>query len=166
MRSIRNGVFETNSSSTHSLSIRKSDKGLYPKTSLVVEEDNRIHVLLGEYGWEYEKYNRPIEKLAYLCTMCLETDGRWAESVEKFYECDGFKMINDAIAEYCNCDGIQIDSELTYEYERVSSETAYIDHQSCEDYYSVKSYLDDYGVGVVEFVFDSSVTVITDNDNH
>jgi hypothetical protein len=44
MRQTRNGVFETNSSSTHSISISGNDKFIYPKFIPTIE--------FGEYGWE------------------------------------------------------------------------------------------------------------------
>lgn len=57
MIQIRQGVFETNSSSTHSICIPK-------KTDRIV---NQIHFYIGEYGWE----NRSVDPASYLYTAIL-----------------------------------------------------------------------------------------------
>lgn len=50
-KKIRKGVFETNSSSTHTITIpKKIDKSLYEKRPL-------IRFNIGEFGWDYEKYD-------------------------------------------------------------------------------------------------------------
>jgi hypothetical protein len=62
---IRKGVFETNSSSSHSISLAKEDKQfvldtLYPDQHGVV----RIHG--GQYGWEWFKHNDAETKASYV----------------------------------------------------------------------------------------------------
>ena len=60
MIQIRRGVFETNSSSTHSVSISHKNSSYYDPSSLNVfidEYDNKVHVKFGEFGWEVESYN-------------------------------------------------------------------------------------------------------------
>jgi hypothetical protein len=47
---VRNGVFETNSSSTHSIVIPKKDVTEFPKS---------IEFCQGDYGWEFEQYSLP-----------------------------------------------------------------------------------------------------------
>ena len=49
MKTIRQNVFETNSSSSHSLCI-KSIKDLN-KSYLTISDDDLIHVDFGEFGW-------------------------------------------------------------------------------------------------------------------
>ena len=61
---IRTGVFETNSSSTHSISIADSTKqfvfdSIYPDTNGVVTLTG------GEYGWNWFKTNEALEKANY-----------------------------------------------------------------------------------------------------
>ena len=174
-RQIRNSVFETNSSSTHSVSISNKRSYYYGKDCLenYIGLDNKVHVEFGEFGWEMEHYYSPYDKLQYIVTMLIETEGRSISSVDELYETDGFKLINDTIANYCNCDGIFIDSEMemdSYEWdgnvEVYVSHDGYIDHQSHEDYHSVQDFLKDYNVDITKFIFDEGVCVITDNDNH
>lgn len=58
---IRKNVFETNSSSTHSLCI--SEEGKYSSISL--NEDGNIVLNGGEFGWGWDKFNDPLTKANY-----------------------------------------------------------------------------------------------------
>lgn len=172
-RQIRSSVFETNSSSTHSVSISNKNSYYYDKDCLEIDWDNRVHVRFGEFGWEKAYYSLPYNKLQYIVTMLVETEGRNVSTVDELFETSGFKLINDAVANYCGCDGIWIDSEMNMrsyvwgENEKVYiSHDGYIDHQSHEDYNSVQDFLDYYDVDIAKFIFDESVCVITDNDNY
>lgn len=171
-RQVRRNVFETNSSSVHSISI--SNKGtLEPSYLCVDDETNKIGVSFGEFGWGYDKINSQSEKLEYLLTMAISTDGRRLTTPEEFYETEGFKLLNDEIANYCNCDGIEIASEIKADSYTYSGNTryylshdGYIDHQSSEDYSSLKDFLDQNNTSVIDYVFNSKVSMIIDNDNH
>ena len=176
MKQIRNKVFETNSSSTHSVSVSYKNSNYYSEDCLEIfidYDDNKVHVEFGEFGWEWASYDTPYEKLQYIITMLAETEGRNISAVDELFETEGFKLINDAVADYCNCDGSWIDSEMNmncYEWDGKKhfylDHDGYIDHQSHEGYGSVQDFLDDYGVDVQKFIFDDGVCVITDNDNH
>ena len=176
MRQIRNSVFETNSSSTHSVSVSYKNSNYYSRNCLedhIDYSDNRVHVNFGEFGWEMASYYSPYKKLQYIVTMLVETEGRNILSVDDLFETEGFKLINDAVAYYCNCNGIYIDDEMKMKYYEWDGKKhfyldheGYIDHQSHEDYKCVQDFLDDYGVDVEKFIFDDGVCVITDNDNH
>lgn len=172
MKQIRRSVFETNSSSMHSVAI-KCKGHMYDESCLLVDVDDYVHVRFGEFGWEIESYIDAYSKLQYIVTMLVETEGRNITSVEDLFETDGFKLINNAIADYCHCNGIWIDEEMKmkfYEWDGRKhwylDHEGYIDHQSHEDYRSVQDFLDDYGVNITDFIFNSAVIVHTDNDNH
>lgn len=62
----RMGVFETNSSSTHSICIARNVNVDLPK---------EIHFEFGEYGWEYDTLTSNYEKASYLYTG-LYVNGR------------------------------------------------------------------------------------------
>ena len=64
-RVIREGVFETNSSSTHSIAISKSDKYTIPK---------KVHFGIDEFGWEHATLSTVGKRAAYLYTalLCLD----------------------------------------------------------------------------------------------
>ena len=177
MIQVRRGVFETNSSSTHSVSISSKNSYYYHPSHLnmfIDDCDNKVHVKFGEFGWEIASYVTPYDKLQYIVTMLVETEGNNITNIDDLFETDGFKAINDAVADYCDCDGICIDEEMCLNHYKWGdsihyyvSHDGYIDHQSCEDYKSIQDFLDDYCVeSVTQFIFDNGVVVHTDNDNH
>lgn len=170
-RVIRRSVFETNSSSVHSISITNSD---IKKSNLEVNDDGYIVVLPGEFGWGIENHRDQSTKLEYLVMMALETEGNDCATLEQFYDTEGFQEINHEISSYCSCKGIVLEG---FNFERHSYVTedkdeifyitheGYIDHQSCEDYLSLKDFLDSYKTNVVDFVFNSGINLHISNDN-
>jgi hypothetical protein len=66
MKQIRKGVFETNSSSTHSICIAKDVELTIPKS---------IYFGFGEFGWEHDTLQSSGEKASYLYTG-LMANGR------------------------------------------------------------------------------------------
>ena len=171
MKRIRYNAFETNSSSHHSLIIKKPGTMHYgylkPDT-----DDNLIHVRFGEFGWGIEIYDDPATKLSYAATMVAETEK--FNSEDEFYETAGMRAINELIKEKCNCDGVVVDNpdfqmesytwnNITHQY---MSHDGYIDHQSCEGYSSLQDFLDDWDITLERFIFDNHVDLLIDNDNH
>jgi hypothetical protein len=59
MKKIRQGVFETNSSSTHSICIAKEAELTLPKS---------LAFTFGEFGWGYDRLSSTGEKASYLYT--------------------------------------------------------------------------------------------------
>lgn len=100
MIKIRRNVFETNSSSMHSLSIIGSDR------MRDVNFGEKVVIQQDEFGWGYEELTTPIEKLSYLYTEYCE-DG---------YMLD---MIKEAVKDYT---GAKVEYEVIFE--------GYIDHES------------------------------------
>lgn len=161
MKQIRRSVFETNSSSTHSVTIRH--KGL-AQNCMMPLDDGYIHTELGKFGWEVENYREQWDRLSYLVTMLAEKNGmgRWyhdgktqAERIKGLMKTEDFKRVSKEVGEYAGCRGVIIDTS-----------DGYIDHQSHEDYSTLQDFLDDYGTDIVEFVFGRGNIVHTDNDNH
>lgn len=169
MYTIREEVFETNSSSTHSVSIKNrhgADDYNYTAEELkqYIEDDNYLHIDLGEFGWGIDTYTDAYNKLSYILTMLGEVNHilRWDSSNKtsdelrsQFENTEEWNDINSFIRETLNCNGIYIDDF-----------DGYIDHQSYEDYNSVRSFLDDYATNLVDFIFNPYVSLIIDNDNH
>ena len=62
MIKIRKNVFETNSSSTHSIAIPKAQERTYP---------SEINFYIGEYGWDFESVN-PASYLYTAILMCYD----------------------------------------------------------------------------------------------
>lgn len=161
MRQIRNCVFETNSSSTHSVTIKH--KGL-SKNCIHISKDGYIHTHFDEYGWEIRDYADQEDRLSYLVTMLAEkNDSRiWCfsekeirETIKNLMKTYDFNRLSDEIGEYAGCRGVIIDPS-----------EGYIDHQSHEGYRTFQDFLDDYDTDIVEFVFGRGNIVHTDNDNH
>lgn len=164
MKQIRNSVFETNSSSTHSVSIKNFTE-IRIDDLPVSYDDNRVHTSFGRFGWEVDFYRDAETKLSYLITMIAEFEHLdiwrgtpWNEDIlnERLMESEDFRNINDVIAERYNCDGVWVDSS-----------EGYIDHQSYEDYNCINDFLNDWGVDSVDdFIFNCNIVLHTDNDNH
>lgn len=110
----RYGVFETNSSSMHSLSFDNS------AVTTEVNPDNTLVITLGEggYGWGYEKLTTPLEKMDYLA---IETENSDTKK----------QMLLDAIAR------VYPNASIEFKY------SGYIDHQSHEDIWDDLSSVDD-----------------------
>ena len=71
MFTIREGVFETNSSSTHSIALNPKSYSKYEAKFHDVNSENKIQVRLGRYGWGYEVLYSSDEKLSYIMTMLV-----------------------------------------------------------------------------------------------
>ena len=163
---IRNSVFETNSSSCHSVSVQgKSESNYY-----IIVNGDTVEVKLDEYGWSGYPCDDFYSKLAYALSMVLHTEypdfNHWDEDFwvdQNILETlDGYKLLLKSVNEHSGfkCKKIaiiRIDSDFPY---------GYIDHQSCEGYNSLQDFLDDWNVDVDRFLFDDNVVVHIDNDNH
>ncbi|MDD4352240.1 MAG: hypothetical protein PHU71_04675 [Candidatus Gracilibacteria bacterium] len=79
-RTIRNGVFETNSSSTHSICIAND----FDMAN--IETPKKIYFEFGEFGWEVRKLDTSHEKASYLYTALLELDllDEYVPMIEQF----------------------------------------------------------------------------------
>ncbi len=154
---IRHSVFETNSSSVHSVTL----KGLKDIENLECLA-SPIRIVPGEYGWSGPDVSGTLEKIAYLAAMILDYKYNWDEKNQKSYS-DKERL---AMLEY-DPDWIRIQAavrdRLDKEVEIVIPEghNFYVDHQSCmslEDFLGNRS--------LEDFLFDPSVVVELDNDNH
>lgn len=143
MKTIRQSVFETNSSSCHSFSItdeRKFDPKRYP----------RIRVSgSGEYGWSGPDVETPDDHLDY------------ALVAGKYVFDEGLRDKLPAIQEYFEEHGVIVDFDFEGE------PSGYIDHQSApaadEDSKRIGNMLDD-PAALFDFVFSGSV-ISMGNDN-
>jgi hypothetical protein len=176
MKKIRYGVFETNSSSTHSLSIMSSNRLNEDNLDYFVDEcDLKIHIDLEdcEFGWEIKDYTMAIDKLRYAIMMVIETECKDCKSVSDVMETSGFNEIEDLIiSKVKGCKGIEIENHgiERSEYEDYDGNkkhylkhNGYIDHQSVQP---MKNILDFYGVSLEDFIFNMNIVLHTDNDNH
>ena len=70
---IRNRAWETNSSSSHSVSVAGEDKQ-FVLDPLYPDQNGIIYVNGGEYGWEWAKYNDAETKLSYAFQDGVDTE--------------------------------------------------------------------------------------------
>ena len=140
---IRKGTWETNSSSTHALVIKKEKPSYLP---------NDIYFALGEFGWEHEKYNDTETKASYLHTVIynLYYD---IENVETYNQYK--KKINSILQDH-NVTDIR--------WERPKKSTyAYVDHvDQCEKWLNTILENPDY---LISWLFNDDSWLVTDNDN-
>ncbi len=146
-RKIRKGVFETNSSSVHSLVI--SNEGREP-SEFKLNKDGEIEIDFGQFGKDKRIYTSQYDKLSYLIT-CLYYLSGW--EISDIYDRREFREIQEAICKYTGATGIKIIGEQEPE----------IDHQSqpYDGIEIINVYDDDK---VINFVFNKYVLLKTDCD--
>lgn len=151
---IRKNVFETNSSSSHSLTVSEGDITGQPFSDHTLREGVVI-VGKGEYGWEFEQYYGIYDKLAYLITQINYEDipqGDAATVTAELRESDPrFDMLCRVVEEHT---GVKLQVQ--------PGSTGYVDHQSSD----VGLELFDDEKQLRQFLFNSNSYIETDNDNH
>lgn len=137
MKNIRIGVFETNSSSSHSLTVSSGEL----QKSVLPDQDGVIVGLLGDFGWEIEHYNSQADKLSYLLTQIQYNDHLIELAKAAIAEHTGLKMV-------------------------IAGE-GYVDHQSSDTLNELLCGSDEeIKQNMINFVFNSGYSFETDNDNH
>lgn len=109
---IRTGVFETNSSSQHSISIASGSEFIVDTTSLVPDCDGNIKLRGGEFGWEWERFPDAYTKANYCAVGCQHNDSRVDMLIEVIKEQTGADEVIMAVT-----DGSYIDHDSTEVYE-------------------------------------------------
>jgi hypothetical protein len=143
MKNIRRGVFETNSSSTHSISIAANTAGLY--VTLMPDADGVITLTGGEFGWGQETYYDAHTKASY-CALDTTNDLYLRQ------------LLVDTIKNHTGAKDVVFDFSDDYKHPNYS----YIDHQShgtSHEAFSNEQTLKD-------FIFNPNSYLETDNDNH
>ena len=158
MLKIRKNVFETNSSSTHSIVISKKDRGY--SFDFPVDEEGKLIIPFGKFGWTSAILRDPIDKLSYYITdngpgyQDEEDEGPWEKRLEEFKESELYKEVIDLI--HSNCPYVK---EIEFEpADREFYPFGYVDHGSCG---TSKS----QGLSLYTLVFNNSVIILIDNDN-
>lgn len=159
---IRDGVWETNSSSVHTLTV--TEKGLR-KCHLKPRDDGYIHIPLRYFGKDDEYFYNQKDKLSYLLTnvayMC--GCGYGDDDYERYYDSYQFKYVEEAILKYI----AKHNPEMSVKGLRVDNlEKAEIDHQSMPEYgdFEMKSISIWNEKSMQDFVFNSYIALHTDCD--
>lgn len=135
MQKIRHSVFETNSSSTHSISINAL--GTNNIINKLPVEDGVVKIYEGEFGWEQESYTDSAIKASY-CFVYAKRDPQ------------KLAMLSEVIT-----------NEMQAPVEFIATDDGYIDHQSweiCKEAFESKENLRN-------FIFNPNSVLTTDNDN-
>lgn len=157
MIQIRKNVFETNSSSTHSLVISKKDRD-YDYDGLVIA-DGVLYISFGEYGWGPEILKYPHEKLSYLITdrNNIRYDWQNPPSRKEFeYMLSQDKHVQEIIEVVKSC--CPEVKEVKYKFGDKYNPLGYVDHQS-----QGTSYEGD--LSIEDIIFSNKIIIIIDNDN-
>lgn len=154
MKVVRQGVFETNSSSTHSISIATQTQGALMDT-LPLDKERVLILEGGEFGWEEASYKDALTKANYMAIYALQ----WGkEESGKF-----IKIFEDVVKEQTGAR--KIEYAFTTSWQAGPDEVfAYIDHQSVEN--KNYHYVFQDREKLRQFIFNPLSVLKTDNDNH
>lgn len=146
-KQIRNNVFETNSSSVHTLVI--CNDGREP-SEFKLNKNGEIEVDFGQFGKDKRIYTSQYDKLSYLITCLYYLSGY---DISDIYDKWEFRKIQDVVCKYAGATGIKILCNLEPE----------IDHQSQP--YSEIEIINVYDKeAIIDFVFNKYVSLKTDCD--
>ena len=151
MKKIRNAVFETNSSSSHSISVSEVNSDELMDNVMLMDENDNVVVEPGEFGWEQEVYNDSVTKASYMLTYVKNYCG---DDESKFEE-----MLKNVIMEQTGCNDV-IFNESSDQYWKFG----YIDHQSSSD--NAYHWVFEDKETLRQFIFNKESILETDNDNH
>lgn len=170
MKRIRKGVFETNSSSMHSLCIHVgSDDNMQPNE--LDERDGFIISQFEEFGWGINTINHQEDKLAYILTTIMMKQGFYPieskEDVELFEESHLMTLLKEVIEDYT---GKELKVRYTYQEDDEEDEEfidGYIDHESI-DMLNDQLRGDDETIkeNIKNIIFNGKYFILIDNDNH
>lgn len=132
---IRTGVFETNSSSAHSITLASATQQFILDT-IYPDQFGRVYVNGGEFGWEWRKYNDAQTKLDYAYQGNVDVE-----------------MLERVVKEQTGA------TEVVFSKE--GYESGYIDHQSSGTVNEVC--IDD--ARTRDFIFNKNSWLFTGNDN-
>lgn len=143
----RTGVFETNSSSVHSITVPKDGR---EPSKLEINKEGMIEVDFGQFGKERRLYTTQYEKLQYLIT-CLY----YLSSFDygDIYDNYLFELIQDAVCDYTGAKGIRLLCETEPE----------IDHQS-QPYSDIEIINVYNSEEIIDFIFNKYTILKTDCD--
>lgn len=149
---IRQGVFETNSSSTHSICIAKDAE---------LEITKSLHFEFGEFGWECDTLQTLSEKASYLYTGLIANNRK--EDAEKIFELLRSKGIEVTAEEPIFENRSYTDSKGDLVEYTSSENTGYVDHS--EKLTSFLNAICEDNDKLMRYLFSDLSFIITGNDN-
>jgi hypothetical protein len=145
MINIRRNVFETNSSSSHSISIvEETDQNLNTLGTIYPDSNGKIILTGGQFGWEEETYRDPLTKANYCAVDTINCPEKR-------------KMLIKVIKEHTGARKVAVNISIDHVDNR-----SYIDHQSRGTSHPAF----DSETTLKLFIFSYGSVLETDNDNH
>ena len=155
-RQIRLRVFETNSSSLHSITVSARQPDEHPDS---------IHFECGEFGWETETYTHFMDKASYLWTAVVHIFGEWVGEKEGYYKLEGkeYEEVREKIRKACIDFGVKnVTFQETFRKVGFSDNGGYIDHTPDRDFVDELVNNEDR---LQRYLFSDDSCVATGNDN-
>lgn len=140
MKTVRNSVFETNSSSTHSITI-----GSGQEWDSIPVKNGKIKLHGGEFGWEWAKYNDALTKANYCAVACKLKSTNFSK-----------RDLKEVIKEFTGATKVKFKFSTSWDRYNYS----YIDHQSHDTLDEITTKED-----LKDFIFNKSSYLYTGNDN-
>ena len=178
MKTTRSNVFETNSSSVHTVCILPVKEYFPARAGLYfdIDDDNNIVVHMHEFGWSGD-CETPEQKLSYLCLLIwtflcrtdpstdegsffCANDKEYAKAAEIVENTDDFGRIRRILKEKFGCNDVIISRDNC---------GGYIDHQSTDYYTSIEDWYEYHELKSDDDIYDFLVGpsyIEIDNDNH
>jgi hypothetical protein len=152
---IRKSVFETNSSSSHSLTLSANELSHMPFSKEVLKAGT-IQLEKGEYGWKWQRYYEAAAKLNYLLTQLVTEDIPYASTPQEAARelCEQNPQFEQLCRVVKNHTGVEV---LV-----TPGSSGYIDHESVG--VGLSLFKDGDDVPLKQFLF-SDAYVETGNDN-
>lgn len=148
---IREGVLETNSSSSHAVTLSQSSVSEYLLDTILPDRDGIIVLRGGEFGWDFEKYTDARTKANYLVlTIGYMLTDRIAKIASVLEENSLYDDLREVIMEQTGATDVVFDAE-----------DGYIDHEStnvAKDALVSKE-------AMYNFIFNKHSILYTGNDN-
>lgn len=159
MRVIRRGVFETNSSSSHSITI--DNDNTYDELYI---SDGKVVAGFEEFGWDYDRLYSANEKLEYVITSLqynddVKVDGKL--DLDKFINSKHFKWLDELIHDETGANlDVKPNSCGFHPF-------GYVDHQSIG---TIDMFMSDdeqeFKEKMKDLIFSNKYSIIIDHDNH
>ena len=161
MKQVRRSAFETNSSSSHSITIAPGD---FVPDKLYPDENGVLDIYTGEFGWEREDYYLAHAKAAYCLTWLKSTDHYRPRNPDLSPQEQMFvnvlKRVTGAI-EVRFVPAFEDDGGKEWH----GYKWGYIDHQSIEEGGGVLRPAWESEETLERFIFNPASRLHTDNDN-
>ena len=143
-RNIRKGVFETNSSSTHSIVISPETPHMYD--TIHPDGNGEIWLNGGEFGWNWERFDDAKTKANYC-------------AVDQFGNEVNMQMLMDVLKEHTGAKEIMFNFTTNWDVDELNH--SYVDHQS----YGTSSKAFESKRKLKNFIFNPYSILFTGNDN-